>query len=124
MATQDDVRRIALSLPATTEDPGSFRFFADGKQFAWAWLERPDPGRARVPNPDVIAVSVAHESEKEILIEADPATFFTEPHYNGYPAILVRLPGIDPDLLRKVLTDAWRCRVPKRLRHEADTARD
>ena len=124
MATQDDVRRIALSLPATTEDPGSFRFFADGKQFVWVWLERPDPKGARVPNPDVIAVRVAHDSEKELLIEADPATFFTEPHYNGYPAILVRLPDIDPHLLRKVIADGWRCRMPKRRRHEADTPAD
>ena len=124
MATQADVRRIALSLPETSEEPGGFRFFVAGKQFAWVWMGRPDPKRARVPNPDVIAVSVAHESEKELLIEADPATFFTEPHYNGYPAILVRLPGLDSALLRQVLTDAWRCRAPKRLSHDGDTRQD
>jgi hypothetical protein len=122
VATQDDVRVIALALPATREDAGSFRFFVEGRQFAWAWMERLDPKRARVPNPEVIAVSVADESEKEVLIELDPTVFFTEPHYDGYPAILVRLPGISPALLRKVLTDAWRCRAPKRLRsHEPDT---
>jgi hypothetical protein len=116
MATPADVRRIVLALPETTEDPDGGRFFVDGKQIAWPWLERIDPKRARVPNPDVIAVRVGNESEKEVLIDLDPDVFFTEPHYDGYPAILVRLPAIDPVLLGKVLTDAWRLRAPRRLR--------
>lgn len=115
MATQDDVRRIALALPATTEDPNSFRFFVDGKQFAWAWNERLDPKRARVPNAEVVAVRVGNEFEKETLLEMDSAVFFTEPHYTGYPAVLVRLPAIGLDLLGVVLSDAWRLRAPKRL---------
>ena len=116
MATPADVRRIVLALPGTTEDPGGGRFFVDGKQIAWPWLERIDPKRARVPNADVIAVRVANESEKEVLIDLDPDVFFTEPHYDGYPAILVRLRAIDPDLLGKILTDAWLLRAPGRLR--------
>jgi len=115
MATPADVRRIVLALPETTEDPDGGRFFVDGKQIAWPWLERIDPKRARVPNPDVIAVRVASESEKEVLIDLDPDVFFTEPHYDGYPAILVRLAAIDGALLGKVLTDAWRLRAPRRL---------
>ena len=118
MATQEDVRRIALALPATTEDPDGFRFFVDGKQFAWAWLERTAPKRARVPNADVVALRVGNEFEKETLIEMNPEVFFTEPHYDGYPAILVRLPNIDLDLLELVVTDAWRCRAPRRLLSE------
>ena len=114
MASQDDVRRLVLSLPETTEDPNGFRFFVDGKQFAWAWNERIDPKRVRVPNSDVVAVRVGNEFEKETLLELDPAVFFTEPHYDGYPAVLVRLPAIDLDLLGVVLTDAWRLRAPKR----------
>ena len=116
MATAADVRRIVLALPETTEDLAGGRFFVDGKQIAWSWLERIDPKRARVPNPDVIAVRVANESEKEVLIDMDPEVFFTEPHYDGYPAILVRLGAIEPALLQKVLTDAWRLRAPRRLR--------
>lgn len=119
MATQEDVRRIALGLPEATEDPGDFRFLVDGKAFVWLWRERTDPKRARVPNPDVLAVRVAHESEKETLIEMDPAVFFTEPHYDGYPAILVRLPAISTDLLAVMLTGAWRAKAPKRLLREA-----
>ena len=68
-----------------------------------------------MPNPDVIAVRIAHDSEKELLIEMDPAVFFTEPHYNGYPAILVRLGAIDADALERILRDAWRLRAPKKL---------
>ena len=119
MASQGDVRRIALSLPATTEDPDEFRFFVAGKPFVWRWLERVDPKRRRVPSDEVIAVPVAHEFEKATLIDMDPAAFFTEPHYDGYPAILVRLAAIDPDLLEVILTDGWRSRAPKRLLAEA-----
>jgi hypothetical protein len=115
MATQDDVRRIALGLPSTTQDPDSFRFFVDGKQFVWSWLERVDPKRPRVPSGDVIAVRVGDESEKDALLEMDPRIFFTEPHYDGYPAVLVRLPAIELGLLQVVLTDAWRSRAPRHL---------
>ena len=114
MATQDDVRRICLALPGTTEHPAAFRFLVRGKHYAWVWLERFHPKRARVPNPEVLAVWVGSEDEKEALIDLDPAVFFTEPHYDGYPAVLVRLPAIDPELLRKILTDAWRYRSPRR----------
>jgi len=88
----------------------------DGKQFVWLWHERIDPRRPRVPNPAVIAVRVANEFEKETLIEMDPRVFFTEPHYDGYPAILVRLTAIDLDLLRVILADGWRSRAPMRLK--------
>lgn len=115
MATQEDVRRIALSLPATSEDPNGFRFFVDGKQFLWSWLERVEPKRARIPSADVIAVRVANEVEKQGLLALDSHVFFTEPHYDGYPAVLVRLPAVDLDLLGAVLTDAWRCRAPRSL---------
>ena len=45
----------------------------------------------------------------------DPRVFFTERHYDGYPAILARLPEIEPALLERLLTDAWRSRAPDRL---------
>ena len=86
-----------------------------GKGFAWPWLERLDPKKARVPNPEVIGVRVANELEKQALLCLDPEVFFTEPHYNGYPAVLVRLAVIELDMLEKVLTDAWRRRAPKKL---------
>jgi hypothetical protein len=115
MATQDDVRRIALSLPETTEEPGGFRFLVAGKQFAWVWLERAEPKAPRVPNPEVLAVRVADKLEKESLLAVDSEKFFSEPHYDGYPAVLVRLRAVDPSELEDLLTDAWRTRAPKRL---------
>ena len=116
MPSQDDVRRIALGLPEATEDANFFRFLVDGKAFAWTWMERVDPKRPRLPNPDVLSVRLADESDKEVLIDMDPDVFFTEPHYDGYPAIQVRLLVIDRDLLAKLLADAWRSRAPRRLR--------
>jgi hypothetical protein len=115
MATLDDVRRIALALPETTTDDSGMAFFIGGRQFAWPWLERVDSKRARVPNPGVLCVRIADESEKDVLIGMNREVFFTEPHYDGYPAIQVRLAAIDEALLRKLLADAWRTRAPKHL---------
>ena len=119
MPTQRDVRKIALALPETSEDPDHFSFFVDGKQFAWVWLERVEPKKARVPNPDVIAVRVADDLDKQVLLASDRTIFFTEAHYDGYPAVLVRLSKIDRARLKEVLTNAWRCRAPKRLARSA-----
>ena len=119
MATQADVRCIALALPEAAEE-GGFHFSVAGKGFAWVWMERLEPKKPRVPNPEVIAVRVANELERQALLSLDTEVFFTEPHYDGYPAVLVRLPAIDLEMLEKVLTDAWRCRAPKKLAAEFD----
>jgi hypothetical protein len=119
MADHDDVRRIALALPDTSEAPDHFAFSvrngAKEKGFAWVWLERVDPKKARVPQPEVLAIRVANAEEKESLLASDTEKFFTEPHYNGYPAVLVRLAAVEVDELRELLTDAWRCQAPKKL---------
>lgn len=119
MATQDDVRRIALSLPETEEAVGRFAFSvrtkSKPKAFVWVWMERVEPKKARVPQPDVIAVRVANLDEKSLLLSMDGTKFFTEPHYNGFPAILVRLPEVDAIELEELITGAWRCQAPKAL---------
>ena len=119
MADRDDVRRIALSLPETAEVEGRFAFAVlnkdKRKEFVWVWMERVDEKKPRVPNPDVVAVRVANQSEKELLIASDRTKFFTEPHYKGFPAVLVRLPSIDADELEELIIDAWRCQAPKAL---------
>ncbi len=79
----------------------------------WVWMERVQPNRPRVPNADVVAVRVANEEEKRMLIASDPDKFFTEPHYNGFPAVLERLAAIDVDELEELLLDAWRCLAPR-----------
>jgi len=68
----------------------------------------------------VLAVRIANELEKQSLLGLDPEVFFTEPHYDGYPAILVRLRAIDVGLLETVPTDGWRSRAPRRLVAEVE----
>jgi hypothetical protein len=122
MATQEDVRRIALSLPQASEAADHFGFGVLNKGklrgFAWAWNERIEPKKPRVPNQEVLAVRVASLAEKEELLAADPEKFFTEPHYNGFPAVLVRLPAIGAGELAELITDAWRCQAPRALATE------
>jgi hypothetical protein len=119
MADQKDVRRIAMALPDTTEAVGHFAFSvrngAKEKGFAWVWMERPESKKPRVPRPDVLAVRVANREEKEMLLASDAEKFFTEPHYNGFPAVLVRLEAIDVDELEELVTDAWRSQAPRKL---------
>jgi hypothetical protein len=119
MATQADVRRIALALPETEETKGHFAFSVRNKGklkgFAWVWMERIEPKKPRVPNPAVLAVRVASLVEKDLLIQAMPKKFFTEPHYNGFPAVLVRLADVRVPELRTLLEEAWRCQAPKAL---------
>src|SRR6267143_224796 len=117
MATQADVRRIALSLPATEAVPGRFAFAVRNKgklkSFVWVWMERVVPRKPRVPQPKVIAVRVATLVDKDFILGLDSAKFFTEPHYNGFPAVLVRLPAVTATELRPIITEAWRCQAPK-----------
>jgi hypothetical protein len=119
MATQADVRRIALSLPETEEAPNHFAFSVRNKGkpkgFVWVWMERVEPKKPRVPQPDVIAVRVASLQEKERILALDQTKFFTEPHYNGFPAVLVNLPAISVRELKPLITEAWRCQAPKNL---------
>jgi hypothetical protein len=119
MATQDDVRRIALALPETVESEERFAFSVPNKGklkgFAWVWLERIAPKKARVPQPAVLAVRVANLDEKDALLAVDSAKFFTEPHYNGFPAVLVRLAAVEVDELEELITDAWLGQAPKAL---------
>jgi len=108
VARWDDVRKIALALPGVTERQDGFGFSVGKKQFCWAWNERVHPKKPRVPRPDVLAVRVAGADEKAALLAGDPDTFFTEPHYDGFPAVLVRLPAIKLRELRKLVGDAHR----------------
>ena len=80
------------------------------------WLERVDPKKARVPSAEVIAVRVRDQAEKSALLAGDPERFFTEPHYNGYPAVLVRLRAVTPGQLRTLIFDAWQCQAPRELK--------
>jgi len=113
VASLGDLQRIALELPGTVEDGPSFR--VGGKLYAWPWLERLDPKKPRLANLEVYVVRVASEAVKFELAATEPEIFFTEPHYNGYAAVMVRLPAVSVERLRDLLRAAWRLRVPKDL---------
>jgi len=120
MATQADVRRIALALPGTVEAENDFAFAlpikGKLKGYAWSWKERVHPKKARVPNLGVLAVRTENVGQREQLISADPRKFFTEPHYEGFPAVLVRLDAVTVGDLKVLLAEAHRCmssRVPR-----------
>jgi hypothetical protein len=112
MVTEDDVRRIALSLPATTEKPsyGTPGFRVKDTLFA----------RIREEG-DVLVVWVADEGEKRGLVASEPDKFFTTPHYDGHPTVLVRFEGVDVDELKELLTESWRLRAPKKLLTQLNT---
>lgn len=124
MATQDDVRRIASALPGAVESIGRFGFavHAGGKAkgFVWSWAERVHPKRAREINDGVLGVLVPNLTAKEMLLEENPEALFTEPHYNGFPAVLVRLEAICIEELQDLIIEAWRCRAPAALRKQLD----
>src|ERR1041385_2174591 len=113
MATQADVRRIANSLKGTVEAKTDFAFSVlvkgKAKGYAWVWKERVDPKKSRVPQPKVLALRTASLDDKEFLLRSAPDRFFTEPHYNGFPAVLLRLEAVTARELRPILTEAWRC---------------
>ena len=84
-----------------------------GKQkgFIWSWSERIEPKKPRVPNPAVLAARVANVAQRDLMIDAEPKKFFTEPHYNGFPAVLVRLDAVTLAELKLLITEAWRCQA-------------
>ena len=93
------------------------------KGIAWFWMERVHPKQARVPNLSVLAIRVRDLVEKDMLLTARPSTLFTEPHYNGFPAVLVRLAAIDVDELEGLIRNAWRCQAPAALVRSFDEQR-
>ena len=73
-------------------------------------------------DPDALVMRVTDLGEREALLQGDPATFFTTPHYDGYPAVLIRLEKIDPTELAELIEDAWRLQAPKKLIREFEDA--
>lgn len=125
MATREDLRQIVARFPGTSESESGFG--VDGgkgkvKGLAWIWLERVDPKKARVPNPDFWAVRVPSLAAKEVVLDSNPEIYFTEAHYNGYPAVLIRLALISTEELADRIEDAWRCQAPKALVRQFDAA--
>lgn len=121
--TWEDVSRIALALPEASErisrDMRQWR--VNEKLFVW---ERPLRAReiealgAAAPDGPILGARVEHLGAKEALLADDPSVFFTTPHFDGHPSILVRLHRIALEGLDEMIVEAWLCRAPKRLARE------
>ena len=120
MATWDDVRRIALALPETSERVSRNlpQWLVKGKLFVWDRpLRKADYEHLGDAAPDgpILGARVEHEGAKQALLADDEGLFFTTPHFDGYPIILVRLEPISVDDLDEVIVEAWLARAPKKL---------
>jgi hypothetical protein len=120
VATWEDVRRLALALPETSE-----RLSRDLRQWrvkdkAFVW-ERPlrradlDALGDEAPEGPILGARVEHLVAKEALLADDPTVYFTTPHFDGYSAILVRVDRIGVEDLRELIVEAWLARAPTRL---------
>jgi hypothetical protein len=120
MASFADVRRFALALPEASEQDrrGQLMWRVRDKLFVW---ERPLRAADRAalgsaaPTGPILGARVEHLGAKEALLADDPAVYFTTPHFDGYPAVLVRLEAIELEELRELIVDAWLARAPKRV---------
>jgi hypothetical protein len=120
MATWDDVRRIALALPESAERDmhGLMSWRVRDKLFVWERPLRQSDLAALgegAPEGPILGARVEHLGAKEALLADDPVVFFTTPHFDGYPAVLVLLAEIELDELEEVIVDAWLARAPKRV---------
>jgi hypothetical protein len=117
VATWDDVARIVSELPETTEaSPRNWR--VRKKLIAWERpLRKADYAAlgADAPDGENFGARVADEGVKFALIADDPAVYFTTPHFDGYPAVLVRLAEIGLPELEELITEAWLAQAPKTL---------
>jgi hypothetical protein len=123
VADLEDVRRIALGLPETSERPqwGNASWRVRNKPFVWERPLRAADLRAlgdAAPDGPILGVRVEHVIAKEAMIADDPSVYFTTPHFDGYAAVLVRLDEIALDELEEVIAEAWLCQAPKRLANE------
>jgi hypothetical protein len=124
MATIDDVSRIIAELPQVTEGSryGNHTWFVRGKSFAW---ERPFSkadlkrfGDDTPPEGPILGVATDGLEEKEALLAAGTRGFFTIPHFDGYPAVLVQLDVVGVRELRDAILDGWLASAPRAVADE------
>ena len=123
MATIADLDELALAMPQATRnvsDDGRPVYLVHGKVFCCHRGRRPDaidPGTGERLD-DVLMFRVADLDVKELILSDDRAIYFTTPHFNGYPAVLIRIPDLaclDREELRELVVKTWLTRVQKRV---------
>jgi hypothetical protein len=123
VATWNDVALIVGEL-ALTSEPSPHDWRVGKKLLAWERPLRPSDHEALTqsgvepPEGDILAVRVSDEGVKFALIADEPRIYFTTPHFDGYPAVLVRLAEIDVRGLEELVTEAWLTQAPKKLVEE------
>jgi hypothetical protein len=123
MATMADLDELALAMPGTTKevsDDGRPAYLVHGKRFCLQRSRRPDAVDPETGErlDDVLMFRVDDLDVKELMLADDRGVFFTTPHFDGYPAVLVRIPQLarlDRDELRDLVIDAWLTRAQKRV---------
>jgi hypothetical protein len=120
VADWGDVSRLALAMPEATEElmRGNRAWKIKDKLFVWERPLRKGDLEAlgdAAPSGPILGARVEHLVAKEALIADDPSIFFTTPHFDGYPAVLIRLDAISTEILEEVIVEAWLARAPKRL---------
>ena len=116
MADWDDVERVAMALPGAEESTsyGNRCWKVRSKAFAWnrplTKKDRADLGEG-APDGEVLAVRVEDLGEKEAIL-ATPGPWFTTPHFEGYPAVLVRLDDATQEQAEELVLDGWRAMAP------------
>ncbi len=128
MARWDDVARICLALPGTTEATsarGRRRWLVRGRTFL---RERPLHRKDLVelgddaPAGPVMVAAVPDEGAKAALVAAEPDVYFTTSHFDGWAAVLCRLDRLDETALTELAGEAWAARAPRRLVNESAEA--
>jgi hypothetical protein len=117
-----DVHDLAMAFPEARMvlKDGRPRYLADEKIFCIHRARRPDAVDAETGErlDDVLMFRLPDIDVKELLLSDDRGIYFTTPHFNGYPAILVRirdLDRLDREELGDLLADAWLTRAKKRV---------
>ena len=123
MAGWDDVARLALALPGTDErvSRGSRQWRVKEKLFVWERpLRKTDLAALgdTAPSGPILGARVEHEGAKQALVQDPSGHYFTTPHFDGYPAILVQLEPLGPAELEELVMEAWLCRAPPKLLKE------
>jgi hypothetical protein len=123
VATWNDVASIVGEL-ALTSEPSPHDWRVGKKMLAWERPLRPADLEAltqigvQAPEGDILAVRVSDEGVKFALIADEPGIYFTTPHFDGYPAVLVKLAEIEVPGLEELITEAWLTQAPKKLVEE------